>query len=167
MITIPVDQLFGRGQSRMNFLNLVAHILADETKSKWPYGIVLSLQICSVRIFIPDSAVQTDTLIKRQASGFEGNRPAACSALQSPVPQRTPGKMASPETRTIDGTEIVRFHAFAPLGSPIDRYTCIQLYCGIRVDKDKSNRAWKLIIFLSRCQKENQASPLLPINFKI
>jgi hypothetical protein len=48
------------------------------------------------------------------------------------VPQRTPRKIASPETRTIDGIEIVRFHAFAPPGSPLDRYTCIHLYCGIR-----------------------------------
>jgi hypothetical protein len=139
MITIPVDKPLDA--ARMNFLDLVPHMLADETISIWPYGIVLSSQICSVRIFISDSAVQTDTLIKRQALRIEGNWPAACSGLQSPVPQRTPGKIASPETRTMDGTEIVGFHAFAPPGSPLDRYTWIHLYCGIRVDKDKSNGA--------------------------
>jgi hypothetical protein len=70
----------------------------------------------------PDSAVQTDTLIKRQALRIEGSWPAACSGLQAPVPQRTPRTIASPETRTIDGIEIVRFHAFVPPGSPLDRY---------------------------------------------
>jgi hypothetical protein len=83
---------------------------------------------------IPDSAVQSETAIKRQAFRSEDNRPAACSGLQFSVLQRTPGKIISPGASTIDGFEIVRFCAFAPPGSPLDQYTGVHLYCGIRDD---------------------------------
>jgi hypothetical protein len=70
----------------------------------------------------PDSAVQSDAGIKRQALQSECNGPAAYSGLQSPVLQRTPGNIASPGPSTLDRIEIVRFCAFAPPGSPLDRY---------------------------------------------
>ena len=68
----------------------------------------------------PDSAVQGDTAIKRQALRSECNRSAACSSLQLPLLQRTPAKLASPEPSTLDGIEVVRFCAFVPPGSPLD-----------------------------------------------
>jgi len=70
--------------------------------------------------FNPDSAVQSDTSIKRQALQSECNGPVACSGLQSPVLQRTPEKITSPGASTVDSIEIVRFCAFAPPGSPLD-----------------------------------------------
>src|ERR671914_2683490 len=71
----------------------------------------------------PDSAVQSDTVIKRRALQSEGNGPAACSSLQSPVLQRTRGEITSPGPSTLDSIEIVRFCAFAPPGPPLDQYT--------------------------------------------
>jgi hypothetical protein len=84
--------------------------------------------------FIPDSAVKGDTEIKRQALQTEGNGPAACSGLQSPVLQRSRGRLAALDQAPSDGIEMVGFYAFAPPGSPLDR-TQVILYCGIRVYK--------------------------------
>ena len=74
---------------------------------------------------IPDSAVESDTAIKRQALQSECNKPAACRGLQSPVLQRTPGKFTNPGPRTLANIEMVRFCAFAPPGSPLDQYTLL------------------------------------------
>jgi hypothetical protein len=79
------------------------------------------------RLMNPDSAVQSDTSIKRQALQSECNGPVACSGLQSSVLQRTPRKITSPGASTLDGIEIVRFRAFAPPGSPLDQYTLLTL----------------------------------------
>jgi hypothetical protein len=55
--------------------------------------------------------------------GANAIRAAACNSLQSPVLQRTPAKIASPGPSTLGGVEVARFCAFAPPGSPLDRYT--------------------------------------------
>jgi hypothetical protein len=49
------------------------------------------------------------------------------------VLQRTTGKIAALGPSTIDGIEIVRFCAFAPPGSTLDRrYISVHFYRGIR-----------------------------------
>jgi hypothetical protein len=88
--------------------------------------------ICSPQL-TPDSAVQSNTPIKRQALWSEDNGPLACSGLQSPVAAADSQKNITPGPSTIKDMEMVCFCAFAPPGSPLDRYTD-DLYCGIRVD---------------------------------
>ena len=65
---------------------------------------------------IPDSVIQSDTAIKRQALQSECNGSAACSGLQSTVLQRTPRRNISPGPSTLDSIVNVRFCAFAPEG---------------------------------------------------
>ena len=81
----------------------------------------------------PNSAVQSNTAIKRQTLRSENNGPVPCSGLQSPVLQRISGENCHPEASTLDGIEIVRFCVFAPPGSPLDRYTN-NLYWRIRTE---------------------------------
>jgi hypothetical protein len=80
--------------------------------------------------FNPDSVVQSDAAITRQALQSECNGSAACSGLQSPVLQRTSGKITSPGPSTLDSIEIVRFCAFAPPGSPLDLYILLSSLTG-------------------------------------
>jgi hypothetical protein len=56
----------------------------------------------------PDSSVESNTAIKRQALRSEDYGSATCSGLQSPVPAVKSWKIASPGPRTLDGVEIVR-----------------------------------------------------------
>ncbi len=95
--------------------------------------------------FIPDSAIEMDTCtaIERRPLQSECNGPAACRGLQSPVLQRTPGKITSPGPSTLDSIEIVRFCAFAPPGSPLDQYTLListaESGINARPEKDSSD----------------------------
>jgi hypothetical protein len=57
-------------------------------------------------VLIPDSAVQSDSAIKRQALQSECNEPVACSGPQSPVLQRTSANIASAGPSTLDGIEL-------------------------------------------------------------
>jgi hypothetical protein len=84
--------------------------------------------------FNPDSAVQSETAIKRRALRREDNRPVVCSGLQAPVAAADFRKIISFGRSTIDSIEIVRFYAFAPPGSTLDRYTGVYLRCVIRVE---------------------------------
>jgi hypothetical protein len=59
-----------------------------------------------------NSAVQSDTAIKRQALRSEDNGPAAGSGLRSPVVQRTPGKIINPGPSTIE--ESIELFASVP-----------------------------------------------------
>ena len=67
------------------------------------------------------SAAQSDIAIERQPLRAEGNALPVCSGLQSPALQWTPGKLPATVPRTMDGSEIVRFCAFAPPRLPLDR----------------------------------------------
>src|SRR3990170_6899546 len=73
---------------------------APLTKAANSKAMPTRISVGSKLILNPDSVVQSDTAIKRQALQSEGNGSAACSGLQSPVLQRTPGKITSPGPST-------------------------------------------------------------------
>jgi hypothetical protein len=71
----------------------------------------------------PESVLQVTQRSSGKPSRANATGQRLVAACQSPVLQRTPGKTTSPGPSTLDSIVIVRFCAFAPPGSPLDRYT--------------------------------------------
>lgn len=65
------------------------------------------------------------TSIEERALQSEGNGPVPWSGLQTEFLERTPGKDASAEPSTKDGVEAVRFCAFSPPSSLLDRQSVV------------------------------------------